>query len=166
LSKVDIILAIIILVGAYSGFRDGFRVELFSLVAVFLGVLLGFKLMGVTMVYLEEEFFIDEYALPYIAFSGVFFLVLFLVNLVARALIKKYPEPILGLVDSFAGAIFGFLRTTFMLSLVLWILHSLKLEFPPEWIGESWVFPMVADFAPDTLKGVGNVIPWFSDVIH
>ena len=132
----------------------------------FLGVLLGFKLMGVTMVYLEEGFFIDEYALLYIAFSGVFFLVLFLVNLVARALIKKYPEPILGLVDSFAGAVFGFVRTTFMLSLVLWILHSLKLEFPPEWIGESWVLPLVADFAPDTLKAVGNVIPFFADIIH
>lgn len=166
MSKVDIILAIIILVGAYSGFRDGFRVELFSLFAVFLGVLFGFKLMGITMVYLEEEFFIDQYALPYIAFGAVFFLVLFIVNLVARILMRKYPEPILGMADPYAGALFGFLRTTFMLSLVLWIVRSLKLEFPPEWTDESWVLPMVADFATDTFEGIGNIIPFFSDIVR
>jgi uncharacterized membrane protein required for colicin V production len=53
LSKVDLTLSIIILVGAYSGFRDGFRAELFSLLTIFLGVLFGFKLMGMAMVYLE-----------------------------------------------------------------------------------------------------------------
>jgi len=166
LSKVDITLAIIILVGAYSGFRDGFRVEIFSLVAIFLGVLLGFKLMGVTMVYLEEEFFIDEFALPYIAFGAVFFLIVFCVNLVARIIMDKHPEPLLGIADPYAGALCGLLRTTFMLSLVLWILESLKLEFPQEWIGESWVWQMVAHFAPDTFRAIGSVIPFFADVVN
>jgi membrane protein required for colicin V production len=166
LSKVDITLAIVILVGAYSGFRDGFRVELFSLIAVFLGVLFGFKLMGVTMVYLEEEFFIDEFALPYIAFGAVFFLIIFCVNLVAKILMDKFKKPLLGLADPYAGAVFGLLRTTFMLSLVLWLLDSLKLHFPEDWVGDSWVFPMVAHFAPDTFEAVGNIIPLFSDIVR
>jgi membrane protein required for colicin V production len=166
LSKVDITLAIIILVGAYSGFRDGFRVEIFSVVAIFLGVLFGFKLMGATMVYLEEEFFIDEFALPYIAFGAVFFLIVFCVNLVAKIIMDKFPDGLLGMVDPYAGAILGLIRTTFMLSLVLWILDSLKIHFPEEWIGESWVFPMVSNFAPDTFKGIGNLIPFFSDIVN
>lgn len=166
MSKVDITLAIIILVGAYSGFRDGSRVEIFSLVAVFLGVLLGFKLMGATMVYLEEEFFIDEFALPYIAFGAVFFLIVFCVNLVGKIILDRYPNALLGMADPYAGAIFGLLRTIFMLSLVLWILDSLKLHFPEEWIGDSWVFPMVANFAPDTFDAIGRVIPFFSDIVR
>jgi membrane protein required for colicin V production len=165
LSKVDIILCIVILVGAYSGFRDGFRVELFSIVAVFLGVLLGFKLMGTVMVLLEQEFYIDENALPYIAFGGIFFLVVFLVNLVAKIIIEKFPQPLLGLADPYAASVIALFRTAFMLSLVLWILDSLKIHFPPEWTENSWLLPKVAHFAPDTLHSVGSAIPFFADLI-
>jgi len=165
LSKVDVTLSIIILVGAYSGFRDGFRVELFSLLAIFLGVLMGFKLMGIAMVMLEQEFFIDEFALPYIAFGAVFFLVLFLVNLVAKILVEKYPEPLLGLADPYAAGILGLFRTAFMMSLILWILDSLKVHFPPDWTEDSWLWQKVAHFAPDTLRAVGSVIPFFADLI-
>ncbi len=166
MSKIDITLAIIILVGAYSGFRDGSRVEIFSLIAVFLGVLFGFKFMGSTMVYLEEEFFIDEFALPYIAFGAVFFLVVLLVNLAAKFLIEKYPDALLGMADPYVGAIFGLFRTVFMVSLVLWILESLQLHFPEDWIGDSWVLPMVANFAPDTFEAIGRIIPFFSDIVR
>jgi membrane protein required for colicin V production len=165
LSKVDLTLAIIILVGAYSGFRDGFRVELFSLVAIFLGVLVGFKLMGTVMVLLEQEFFIDEFALPYLSFIGVFFVVLLVVNLLAKIIVNKYPEPLLGIADPYAGGVMGLLRTTFMLSLILWMLDSLKINFPADWTENSWLWQLVAHFAPDTLRAVGNVIPFFADLI-
>ncbi len=166
MSKLDITLAIIILVGAYSGFRDGFRVELFSLIAVFLGVIVGFKLMGTAMVYLEEEFFIDEFALPYIAFGAVFFLVVFCVNLAAKFIMTRFPDAMLGLADPYAGAFCGLLRTTFMVSLVLWLLDSMKLHFPDDWVGDSWIFPLVADFAPDTFRAIGSLIPLFSDIVR
>jgi membrane protein required for colicin V production len=165
LSKVDLTLSIIILVGAYSGFRDGFRVELFSLIAIFLGVLFGFKLMGTVMVLLEEEFFIDEFALPYLAFGGVFFIVVFLVNLVAKIIVDKYPNPMLGLADPYAGGVLALFRTTFMMSLVLWILDSLKINFPPDWTEDSWLWQKVAHFAPETFRAVGNVIPFFADLL-
>jgi membrane protein required for colicin V production len=165
LSKVDVTLSIIILVGAYSGFRDGFRVELFSLVAIFLGVLLGFKLMGTVMVLLEEEFFIDEFALPYLAFGGVFFTIVFFVNLVAKIIVDKYPNPLLGLADPYAASVLALFRTTFMMSLVLWILDSLKINFPADWTEDSWLWQKVAHFAPDTFRAVGNVIPFFADLL-
>jgi membrane protein required for colicin V production len=165
LSKVDITLSIIILVGAYSGFRDGFRVELFSIIAIFLGVLLGFKLMGTVMVLLEEEFFIDEFALPYLAFGGTFFVVIFLVNLIAKIIVDKYPNPLLGLADPYAAGILGLFRTAFMMSLVLWILDSLKITFPEDWTQDSWLYTKVAHFAPDTLRAVGGAIPFFDDLM-
>lgn len=165
MSKVDLTLAMIILVGAYSGYRDGFRVEIFSNIAIFLGVVLGFKLMGYVMVMLEQEFYIDEYALPYISFGAVFFVVLFFVNLVARIIVEKYPEPLLGLADPYVGGLLGLFRTAFMISLILWVLESLKIHFPPDWTTESWLWQKVAHFAPDTLRGVGNVIPFFADLI-
>jgi membrane protein required for colicin V production len=165
LSKVDLTLALIILVGAYSGFRDGFRVEFISTLALLLGLLLGFKFMGITMVALEEEFFIDEYALPYIAFGAVFAGVILLVNLLAKLVFDRYPDPLLGLLDPYAGGFIGFLRTSFMISIVLWLLDSLQIHFPSEWTTDSWLWQMVAHFAPDTLKAIGNLVPFFADLI-
>jgi membrane protein required for colicin V production len=165
LSKVDLTLAIVILVGAYSGYRDGFRVEIFSNIAVLLGVLFGFKLMGYTMVALEEEFYIDEFALPYIAFGAVFAVVVLCVNLIAKIIIDRYPEPLLGLADPYVGTVLALFRTTFMISLILWILDSLKIHFPEDWTADSWLWQKVAFFAPGTIRGIGNVVPFFSDLI-
>ena len=165
MSKVDLTLSIIILVGAYTGFRDGFRVELFSFIAVFLGVLLGFKLMGTVMVMLEEEHYIDKFALPYLAFGGVFFAVVLLVNLLAKFLIDRYPEPLLGMADPYVGGVIGLFRTAFMMSLVLLILEALKIQFPEEWTEDSWLWQKVAHFAPSTLRGLGGAIPFFSDIL-
>jgi membrane protein required for colicin V production len=117
------------------------------------------------MISLEKEFFIDEKALPYIAFAAVFFIIVFTVNLVGRILINKYPEPMIGLADPYVGGLLALVRTTFMLSLVLWILDSLQLDMPTDWTDNSWVWPVVANFAPDTLRTVGKVIPFLSDVI-
>jgi membrane protein required for colicin V production len=164
LSKVDITLALIILVGAYGGFRDGFLLELFSFLGILLGVLFGFKLMGWAMVLLAEEFTIDEKALPYIAFAGVFFVVLFIVNLFGRMLKVSADKSLLGHFDPFAGALLGLLRTAFMLSVLLWIFDSLKFHFPYGWAENSWVLPMIEDFAPGTAHGIGKIIPFFEDV--
>lgn len=164
MSKVDLTLSIIILVGAYSGFRDGFRAELFSLLIIFFGVLLGFKLMDLAMHSLEQKFYIDAFALPYISFGALFFLLLFCVNLIARLLVEKYDYPLLGHPDPYAAAFLGLIRTAFMISVMLWIFNSLKLDFPPEWTSNSWIWPMVSNFAPDVIRAIGNLIPFFSGI--
>ena len=164
MSKVDITLAIIILVGAYSGFKDGFLVELFSFLGILLGVLLGFKLMGWAMVLLAQKFNIDEKALPYIAFAGVFFIVLFLVNLTARSMKARLEKNLLGQLDSFAGALMGLLRTAFMLSVLLWVFDSLKFHFPHAWSKESWILPLVAEFAPTVAHTVSGILPFFKGI--
>jgi membrane protein required for colicin V production len=165
LSKVDLTLAIVILVGAYSGYRDGFRVEIFSVLAVLLGVLLGFKLMGYAMVALEEEFYIDEFALPYIAFGAVFAIIVLCVNLIAKIILDRFPEPLLGLADPYMGSVLALFRTAFMISLVLWILDSLKIHFPTEWTADSWLWQKVAVLAPGTIRAIGDVVPFFSGLI-
>lgn len=163
MSKVDITLALIIMVGAYSGFRGGFLLELFSFAGILLGVLFGFKLMGWAMVVLAQEFHIDEKALPYIAFAAVFFAVLFIVNLTGK-MINRSDKSLLGKADGFAGAALGLLRTAFMLSVLLWIFDSLKFHFPEGWSENSWILPLIASIAPGTAHWIGEVIPFFDDV--
>ena len=164
MSKADITLAIIILAGAYQGVKDGFILELISILSILVGILAGFKLMGWVMMDLEEKFHIDAKVLPYIAFATVFFVIVFSVNLMSRFISPKVNHEYLGKVDSAVGAVLGFFRSAFMLSIFLWIFHSMKLYLPEDWTKDSWVLPLVAEFAPDITNGVGTVIPIFRDI--
>lgn len=164
MSKADITLAIIILAGAYQGVRDGFILELISIVSILIGLVAGFKLMGWMMMGLESKFNIDARVLPYISFATVFFIIVFSVNLMARYISPKVNHEYLGKVDSAVGGILGFFRSSFMLSIFLWIFHSMKLYLPESWTKDSWVLPMVAEFAPDVTNGVGAIIPIFKDI--
>src|SRR5688572_7233849 len=164
MSKADITLAIIILAGAYQGVKDGFILELISIASMLIGILAGFKLMGWVMMDLEEKFHIDAKVLPYIAFATVFFVIVFSVNLMSRLISPKVNHEYLGKVDSAMGGVLGFFRSAFMLSIFLWIFHSMKLYLPESWTEDSWVLPMVAEFAPDVTNGVGAIIPIFRDI--
>ena len=68
MSKADIFLLVLIALGAYSGYKEGFLMELFSLLAIVLGVFGGFKLMGEGMILLQDQFNADKTVLPYISF--------------------------------------------------------------------------------------------------
>lgn len=164
MSKVDVTIALMIFVGAYSGSRDGIFLELFSFFGVLLGVLFGFKLMGWAMMEMERAFFIDEKALPYIAFTCIFFIVVFLVNFIGRFVKPPTGDGIPQAADKIGGAFIGFFRTAFMLSVILWLIDALQFDFPKDWFKDSWVFPLVADFAPATAHAISKIIPFFHDV--
>lgn len=164
MSGVDIALALFILLGAYHGYKSGFLIELISLLAIVVGVLAGIKLMGWAMVLLDDKFNIDEKVLPYLAFGVVFLLVVILVNLLGKLIKLSVDRSFLGSLDQAAGALLGLVRTTFMLSVVLWITDSLKLRFFSSWTEGSWLYPIVAGFAPKVSNWIGELLPVFKDV--
>lgn len=164
MSGLDIGLALFILLGAYHGYKAGFLLELFSLFAVVLGVLLGFKLMGYAMLLLADRIEVNEKVLPYIAFAAVFIIVVILVNLLGKLISASVNRTFLGGVDQAAGGILGLLRTTFMFSVILWVIDSLKFSFLPNWTDGSRLYPIVADVAPTFAIWISGLLPVFEDV--
>lgn len=164
MSVADIALVIIILIGAYSGFKEGFLMELFSLMALLLGVLGGFKLMGWAMLLLAEEFNVDQKVLPYVAFGVVFLAIVIVVRLVGNLIKVSLDKSFLGKVDQVAGAFLGLIKTCFMLSVLIWLVDSLKISFPDRWTHNSWLLPGIASFAPRVTSWVGEFFPVFKDV--
>ena len=162
---IDIVLLVIILVGAFQGFKSGFVVELFSLLGVFLGVLGGFKLMGVAMVMLNSRFNIDEKVLPYVAFAVVFVVIVVVVGLLGKMIKASFKQTLLGGVDQIAGAVLGVIRTGFMLSVMIWIADALHVKALDQWAEDSLFYPMFAGFAPKVTDWVGELIPFFRDVL-
>jgi membrane protein required for colicin V production len=164
LSGIDIALGIIILIGAYSGFKEGFLMELFSFLAVLLGVLGGFKLMGWAMILLADRFNVDQKVLPYVAFAVVFIAIVIAVRLLGNLIKVSIDKSFLGRIDQVAGAILGFFKTAFLLSVLLWILDSLRIDLPHRWTADSWVYPKVAGFAPVITGWISEFFPVFKDV--
>jgi membrane protein required for colicin V production len=164
MSIADIVLIIIILLGAYQGYKEGFLMALVSLVAILLGVLGGFKLMGYAMVLLADKFNVDDVVLPYIAFGVVFIIIVVVVSLMGRTLKASIDKNFLGTMDQAAGGLLGILKAIFMTSVILWITSSLKISPKENWIDGSFLYPKVAVFAPTVTHWIGKVIPIFKDV--
>ena len=166
MSKIDIILLIIFLLGAYSGYRDGFLMSLFSILAIVLGILGGFKLMGIAMIYLQDHFHADKDTLPYISFFVVFIIIVVVVTLIGRVLKSSIDKTFLGTMDKSMGAVLGIFKSAFVISVLIWITDSLRISLPEAWIDDSWLFPFTAKIAPTLSSWVGSFIPFFKEIFH
>ena len=164
MSTVDIALISIILIGAFSGYRGGFLMELFSFAAILLGVLGGFKLMGEAMIFLADRFDINRTILPYVAFAVVFIAILIVVRMLGKLMKVSIDKTFLGPVDQAAGAGLGLLKAAFMLSVSLWILDALDFDLPEKWTSDSWLLPKIESIAPQVTLWLGDYIPFIKDV--
>ena len=164
MSAADIALIVFILIGAISGYREGFLMELFSLAALILGILGAFKLMGYAIVLLSEEFDINETILPYVAFAVVFVAILIAVRLLGTLIKVSIDRTFLGRIDQAAGAGLGVVKAAFLLSVVLWIANTMDFDLPEKWTAESWLLPRVEAFAPEVTMWLARYIPFFNDI--
>lgn len=160
----DIALIVLILIGAVGGYREGFLMTLFSLTALVLGILGAFKLMGYAIVWLADEFTINETMLPYVAFALVFIAILIGVTLLGKLIKISIDKTFLGRVDQVAGAALGVLKAVFLLSVSLWILNALDFDLPEKWTTTSWLLPRVESFAPAVTMWLSDYIPFFKDI--
>lgn len=166
MSKVDIVLALLVVLGAWSGYKEGFLMELISAAAIMLGVLGGFKLMGEGMIFLEEKFNADRSTLPYLSFAVIFIIIVVLVRLLGKLVKNSIDKTFLGKVDQAMGSILGAFKTLFLLSIVLWIADSLRFTPKEEWTNGSWLYPFTATLAPRTADWLGGFIPVFKEIFR
>lgn len=125
----------------------------------------GFKLMGTAMVMLNDRFNIDEKVLPYVAFAVVFVVIVIIVGLLGKMIKESVKQTMLGGADQIIGAVLGLVRSAFMLSVMIWIADALHFKPLEQWAEGSAVYPFFATFAPKVTDWVGDMIPFFRDVL-
>ena len=140
--------------------------EVVSLLGIVLGILLGFKLMGLGMLFLEERFDIDRTTLPYVSFIVIFLVVVLGVRLLGSLVKHSIDKTFLGSADQALGGVLGAFRMLFMVSVVLWILDSLKLSPRESWVEGSWLYPFTAKLAPTIANWAGDQLPFFEEVFR
>ncbi len=164
MSKIDILITILLILGGFLGYKRGFLMELFFLCAVVLGVFIGFRLMGAGVEYLHKEFKADTTILPYLSFLIIFILVVILVIFFGRRIKSLVDTTFLGKVDALAGAILGAVKYMFCASVMIWLVSSFHYSFPTQWTKDSWLYPATADFAPRVAAYVGDFVPFFKEI--
>jgi membrane protein required for colicin V production len=163
LSKADIVIAILLAVGTYLGYKRGFLMELFFLLAIVLGVFAGFKLMGLGVDYLTQKFNADKEFLPYISFLLIFLVVVLVVVFVGGRIKNSMDKTFLGKMDSIAGSLLGLVKYAFSISIILWLIDSFKISLPSDWVNDSILYPVVAQVAPTLASFFGDFLPFFKE---
>lgn len=160
----DIIIIVLVLFGAYQGYKDGFLMGVATLVALMLGVFIAFKFTGAGMEFLQEKFNADKAFLPYLSFFLIFLAIVVLVTLLGRFLRRSIDKTFLGRIDEAFGSVLGAFKMLFMLSITLWIVDSFKIDLPSGWARDSVVYPFTAHLAPSIAGWLSQFLPFFEEI--
>ena len=129
MSTIDIILALLLLIGFIRGFIHGFIYEIALLGVLFVCYFFGFKLAVIIADYLSKLFNANLHTVHhvslFIAWIGISIGIFFLAKLL-EGLIKIVA---LGIFNKIAGAIFGVLKYAVLISLGLFFINKFDLDF-------------------------------------
>ncbi len=159
MNYIDIVLALLLLFAAINGFRKGFISELASLAALVLGVWGGIEFSYITTDFLTNRLGLETNHLNLISFLVTFVVIVILVHLVANSLSKLLEVAMLGWANKITGLVFGFLKTAFILSILLLIFNKIDDDvhiLSQETKSESRLYEPVRKFAPSVFPFINT----------
>lgn len=156
MNYLDIILIIIILLGLFRGFKNGFLLELASLLGLVAGIYGAIHFSHHAVRILSGRVDWNENVISLVAFAVTFIVILLVVSLLARVLTQVINLVMLGLVNKLLGALFGFLKSVFITSLFLMFITAYKgnILLDEKTLEASEIYPLVAPVAPTLMPNI------------
>jgi membrane protein required for colicin V production len=151
MNYIDIIIGLLLLFAAISGFRKGLVAELASLAALVLGIWGAIEFSYITTEFLTENFNFETEYLNIISFIITFVVIVILVHIVGSAVNKFIEAAMLGFVNKLAGLAFGILRSALILSIILIVFEKIDEDveiLSQEAKAKSQLYEPVRNFAP------------------
>jgi len=161
LEIVDIIIVIILGLGAYEGFKQGFLMSIVGLVGFVVAIILGFYFLEPMAGWLAEKVREVNLGYPIAGFLVIFFISMILIRVVGWTLKKLINIILLGGIDSAAGGVLGALKAGFFISLFLWFTTEFQMDLPKKWLKSSETLGYIQPMAPAV---IANVEPFFPKV--
>lgn len=129
MNYVDIIILLPLLYGAYKGFTSGFIMEVATLFALILGVLLGLRYSGIT-----EAFLLDFIEIPtsysyYVAFAVTFLLIVLIIHLLGKLITRLVDWISLGLFNKLFGILFGAIKSAVVVCVILFLIDAVDRKY-------------------------------------
>lgn len=160
----DIILLVLLGLGALKGFRNGFIVEIFSFFAFFIGLFIALEFtIPVTLSLFGSSSFFDLIAI--VVFILLFVLLSFLIRLGARSIKNVVDFTLLGTVDNFFGAVAGIFKSAFIISIIFWVIESVGVDVVDKYSDDTVIFPYIVGIGPTVFEWLSELIPLIRDLI-
>jgi len=158
LQVIDIVLLVLLGIGAYGGYRRGFVVEGVGTLSWIVAIVAGFILLDLGMAILEPLVG-KTWLLPRITYFCIFVCTIWFLTYSAKWIRGNIKKTLLGDFDSWAGGIFGLLKMAFILSVICWFGTLVKLKPKNESGKKLYVYPVVAPIAPVSAKVFMAIMP-------
>lgn len=124
----DILIVVPLCYAAWKGFQKGLIIEVFTLLALLVGIYCGVKFTGLLTGGLRNQFTEDHSYLPIISFTLIFLAVGAMVFFAGKALERVVKAVHLSIFNKLAGGFFSLAKMAYILSILLVILSSYDLE--------------------------------------
>jgi membrane protein required for colicin V production len=124
MNYLDFLLAAPILYAAWNGFRHGFVIEVFTLLAFFVGIYAGVHFSDFAADFIKEKMDVKSDYLPTISFTVTFLIVGAVVFFAGKAVEQLVKVTALSPVNKMGGLVFGSLKMLLIVSVLLSIVES------------------------------------------
>lgn len=154
MNYIDLILGILLIIGAVRGFLRGFISEFAGLAALILGVWGAIHFSYLTSGFIIDQFSYHPEHLGLISFFITFLIIVVLVHMVGKATENILSAIALGFLNKFAGILFGAVKTALILSVLLMIFDRLDEDaeiIPKDIKEESQMYEPVKNLVPNLL---------------
>lgn len=157
---------VLLVIGAFSGFRKGFIMEIVGFLAFIIAVIAGFQLLEWGMEILAG--YVNDLGnlLPFLAFLIIFIIILISITLLGKLIKTALHLTPLGIADSFAGAFLGLVKWAFGLSLFIWLISVVGIEVSDQWSEGSRIYPWLAPVAPFVFAKIADFVPFFEELLN
>ena len=125
MNYLDFVLLIPVIVGAWKGFKKGFIIEIFMLLALFAGIYGAIHFTDYIADILKEKLSIDSEYMPVIAFVTTFLMVGAMVYFLGKMLEKAISLAALSTFNKFAGLLFGAAKMLIVSGVIVVVLESI-----------------------------------------
>lgn len=153
----DIILGSLILFGLIRGFIKGLFVEIASLLALVAGVLGAIHFSNFAADFLQNKTQWDEKTINITAFAITFVIIVLAISLAGKALTKLANFASLGILNKILGGVFGALKISLILSVVLVVFDKMNKTLPfvdEETINSSILYKPVKSLIPTLFPNI------------
>ena len=160
---IDVVLGCLLLYGLVRGFWNGFFIEIASLLSLILGIYLALKFSSFAQVFISSHVSWSPKTIQITAFALTFIAVIIGLSILAKFMTTAAKFAGMGLINKFAGAIFGLLKTILLLSVTLHFFH--KMNAKVDFVSKEQLVKSILYYP--TLEVSGKIYPalesWFDE---
>ena len=169
MNLLDVIATLIILYGAFKGYKKGFFISLMGFISLYISLIIGIKYHHILILLIQKTHInLEDNALIVVSII-VSFLFSFLIILQLSKLLKYILDlTLIGFLDDLGGAFLGSLICGFILSFLFNIIDWLNFKILSDKNNNSILYPIIKEIQPILTKYILlaiNISPEFWDLI-